>query len=237
MTNCIEIVWQPLPTMAWQQYTPGLVMAAVIFIIGSAIVGSVLSAKKRREALEQLAQEQGYEFDKHATLCDWATDTKDFSLFNKGRSKKARNSLTKTIEDIEVSIFNYQFTTGSGKNSSTTAQTVAVLECPGMNLPAFKVEPEHFMHRLGTMMGMQDIDFDDNPEFSKKFRLTGESEAAIRERFDSTLMDYFLRHPKLSLEARRNRFLVYQFGKTQPIKNYQAFLDSAMEPVLMLMNR
>jgi hypothetical protein len=80
------------------------------------------------------------------------------------------------LERREASVFN--FTIGAGKSART--QTVVTLGTPGRPIPAFLLTPESFVDKLAATMGGQDLDFDDDAEFSKAFRLRGD-EAALRQ--------------------------------------------------------
>jgi hypothetical protein len=82
------------------------------------------------------------------------------------------------LDGKETAVFDY--TIGSGKNART--QTVVTLRAEGRSLPSFLLTPETFVDKLAATMGGQDIDFDDDAEFSKAYRLRGD-EGAIRQVF------------------------------------------------------
>ena len=54
-------------------------------------------------------------------------------------------------------------------------------------VPRFALTREGLLHRVGAALGFQDIDFDEDPEFSKRFVLKGDDEHAIREIFADDL--------------------------------------------------
>jgi len=58
-------------------------------------------------------------------------------------------------------------------------------------LPQFTLTPEGWLSRLGQVFGMQDIDFEDAPEFSKAYRLKGPDETAIRTLFTPEIRQFF----------------------------------------------
>jgi len=218
--------------LAQQAWVPVAVISGFVLLVAVIVIGSAWTSKKRREALEALADEMGFDFDKSGGTAEhWKSS--GFKLFSRG-SKRCRNAMTRRIEDVDVCVFRYSYTTGSGKNRSTTSQSVVALTTPGLDLPRFTCEPEHFFHAIGEMFGMQDIDIDHRPEFSKQRRLTGEDEAAVRELFDrDRVVEFCLANPKMTFEGQGNRLVAYERGRTQRIGDYRAFAENAMELVLV----
>ena len=115
--------------------------------------------------------------------------------------------------DAYVTIMDYQFTTGGGKNSSTFRQTVIVFESDELQLPSFSLRPENFFHKIGSAFGYQDIDFDSFPEFSKNYLLRGINEQAVRDTFNYDILSYCERQKNLCLEGVDKRLIYYQSGK------------------------
>ena len=113
---------------------------------------------------------------------------KTFSLFNRGSARKMRNVMTTETDVARLSIFDYQYTTGGGESSHTYRQTVVALESEALVLPVFSLRPEGFFHKLGAAIGMQDIDFENHPEFSDSFVLTGGDEQAVRTFLTTTFL-------------------------------------------------
>ena len=54
-------------------------------------------------------------------------------------------------------------------------------------MPRFELKPEGFFDRIGSVLGGHDIDFAEDPEFSRACRLKGPDEPAIRETFHAGL--------------------------------------------------
>jgi hypothetical protein len=94
-------------------------------------------------------------------------------------------------------------------------------------LPAFEVRPEHFFHKIGGMLGMQDINLPNRPVFSSKFLLRSPDEAAVRELFGDAICDLLEKHLKLSVEAADHYMIVYQASRRPKPEQLAAFLDTA----------
>ena len=81
------------------------------------------------------------------------------------------------------------------------------------------------LDRLGSMIGMDDIDFDSHPNFSKWFLLKGTTESAVRQLFKPAVLNYFEGKKGISVEGQPGQIIIYRPGqKTKPndIKNFFA---------------
>jgi hypothetical protein len=88
----------------------------------------------------------------------------------------ATHVLRGTVDGFELVAYDISFEF----SDQTYLQTVAVVTLPGAKLPQFRLDPEGPSEKLLAMLGGQDIDFEDSPDFSGRFRLTGPDEPAIR---------------------------------------------------------
>ena len=194
-------------------------------ITGSvALVGGVLflvkqQEKKRTEAMQLAAQLMGFSF---GGLTDGA-DIGDFPLYRHGRSKKMRNSMEGTLGGRAAVIGDYSYYVQSGKSGHTVVQTVVLFKDAVTGLPDFSLSPESVFHRLAEVFGYQDIDFDTNEEFSKKYLLRGQDENAIRRLFTSDALSLLASQPGWSVEAVGGRVLVYKGYKSAEAAQLPAF--------------
>src|SRR5262249_27072956 len=138
---------------------------------------------------------------------------KSFHLFSQGHAKKISNILRGASGDLAVMIFDYTYTTGSGKSSSTWRQTAIGFRVTAPTLPAFSLRPESFFDRLGKLFGYQDINFEEHPIFSRSYLLRGPDEAAIRDAFTEDVLTYFEENRGLSTEANGDHLLYYRHNK------------------------
>ncbi len=171
--------------------------------------------KKRTEAMQEVAADIGLEFS--ATQDEeLLAKMKVFSLFNKGHSRKMKNVMKAETAIANLSIFDYQYTTGGGKNSHTHRHTVVAMESPSLNLPSFSLRPEGFLHSIGAALGMQDIDFENHQRFSDSFVLQGEDEAAIRDFFNQDLLELFAQRMGVTVESSPGLFIYSHGGRKHP---------------------
>lgn len=187
-----------------------------------------LSEKRRTEAFQEQAEQMGLHFVDNP---DGAAYHKfdGFRLFSRGYSRKMKNLIEGDSGDVKISIFDYRYTTGSGKNSKTSRQTVAALQSPLLRCPDFTMRPEGFLDKIGNAMGFQDLDFDTHPEFSKLFVLKGPDEAAIRAYFTSQVLDFFEKHAGNSIEASGDTMFFYRLRRISKPEELKDLLAQAYE--------
>ena len=192
---------------------PFLMIFGFLAFVGGLLYWSHASNKARTAAFKEQAEQMGLRF----------VDNPDgqilkhfggFKLFNHGRARRMKNLVEGDSGDVKISIFDYQFTTGSGKSTTTHNQTIISLQSSQLSCPEFTMRPEGFFDRIGSALGFQDLNFDSHPEFSKLFVLKGPDEAAIRSFFTPRLLEFFELHPKDTLEARDDMMFFYR-GRTR----------------------
>lgn len=175
---------------------PGLIMFGVVLVgIGGIGYASYLGEKKRSAATRTVAQTMGFVYEEDPDLAAVGTDIFDLPLFQAGHSRKAKRLMRGKLADRETAIIDYQYTTGSGKSSHVHQQTVVVFPDRAKGLPDFRLSPEGFLHGLAELFGAQDIDFEQNAEFSTRYLLKGPDEAAIRKAFTIDVLAWFAGAP------------------------------------------
>jgi len=205
-----------------------LIIASIVGVIGIIIWAASLYEKKRSEALEYLATSMNFSFVRKTD--DSLINTHEhFDLFEKGHSKRVSNIMIGDSGDMKITIADYKYTVGNGKNSSTYSQTIIIIQSAHLNLPHFALSPENFFHKIGGMFGYQDIDFTSHPVFSKKYLLRGKDEDLIRESFKDEVLDYYEKNNILCTEGNGDEFVYYKNSKRIPPKEIQAFLQDGIK--------
>src|SRR5436190_7821917 len=138
-------------------FTCGLIaIVALLVVLGIGI--GMYYEKKRREALEKVAGELGLEFFPQG-IPGLLEAVRGYALFKEGRGHGVTNTIRGITDDVELTIFDFTYTTGSGKHSHTHRQTMIGLVSPRLQLPDFSLTPEHFFHKIAKLFGMKDINF------------------------------------------------------------------------------
>ena len=207
---------------------PCLVFGGFFAFIGLILVLAYRQEKARTEALKRTAEELGFTFSPdHQPLV--MQELSALELFSRGRSRKLYNLMRGANPDTAVSVFDYKYTTGSGKNSSTHQQTVVCFDSDQLHLPTFTLQPEGMFHKLFSVFGYQDIDFGDFPNFSNRYLLRGSSEAAIRDFFDAPLVGALERLSGVTIEGHDRRLIYYRPANRPKPEEVRRLLEEAFE--------
>jgi len=136
---------------------------------------------------------------------------KDFKLFRKGFSKKITNILQEKDEFLasDIRIFDYQYAQRYGKTTKTYKQTVFFIQSKALDLPKFYMEPEYFFHRIANFFGINDIDFEAYPEFSKQYLLKSKEEHRLRNKLNEEVLHYFTIEKDWCLEGLNYYLILY----------------------------
>jgi hypothetical protein len=126
-------------------------------------------------------------------------------------------------------LFDYSYTSGTGKDRRTSEQTVGFFQSDALDLPEFVARPEDLFDKIGQVFGYQDIDLPMHPEFSRRYILRGADEHRIRDFFTPEVARFFEANPGLSVEAKFDRFILYRPGRRLPPEQWRDWLDKARE--------
>ncbi len=201
----------------------GLMITAAIVVVAVIVALVKHFEKKRTEALRAAAREMKLEFSRLPDA-ELLPSLRTFPLFSQGHSQKAFNVMKGLADEIEITIFDYRYTTGGGKNQHTHNQTVVLLKSTVLDVPPFSLKPQNVFHNIGKAFGYQDIDFDSHPLFSEKYLLRSSDELMVREFFSYDILEYFEKRNGLSTEAGGNRLIFYQASKKVKPEDLPAFL-------------
>src|SRR5512135_1468017 len=97
-------------------------VVAVLALVGGLIVYSARKERERTEQLAALAPAMGFTFEPAPDL-EAMKASGALPLYEHGHSKKLANLLSGQAGERDVKLFDYRYTTGSGKNSHTWHQT------------------------------------------------------------------------------------------------------------------
>ncbi len=150
-----------------------------IFLFPLIAIGTFLHFRRKRERTRVMglaAARSNLVFRKEDPLLPF----RECSLLTK-LSGRIRNVSKGEVGGCEMVLLDYNYTV-VGLSESVT-QTVSAVRLAGLKLPAFLLE-----EKLTRFKGMK---FDSHPQFSKKYRLTGADETAIRQLFGSYILEFF----------------------------------------------
>lgn len=205
-----------------------LFIAGILLLGGAVLVVALLLDRKRTQGMMAVAQRLGLGFFPKAST-DVLPSPRQLPLLSQGHARRVKNLMQGEAQGKAVSIFDYQYTRGYGKNSHTYRQTVAMFRSPEMSLPGFALRPEGFFHKLGSAFGYQDIDFERHPVFSGRYLLKGDPEDAVRAVFDEPVLAYYEARPGLSTEGEGDCLIYYRASKKVAPERIEDFLGEGFE--------
>lgn len=206
---------------------PAIIIPIAAAVIVAVVVIALYFEKKRAEAIRAAAEAMGFSYAKKggASLLNALMP---FTLFKQGHSRKIHHVLHGKANDIDVTVMDYRYTTGGGKNSSTHQQTVLLFRSDLLQLPSFVLRPEHVFDKIGGALGFQDIDFDAYPEFSRRYVLKGKDEEAIRALFHKDILTFYEQQRGISTEGLGKTLLYYRASRRVKPAELQAFIADGL---------
>ncbi len=223
-----------------RQISP-LTAIAIVAAVAVLVVVLILVARKiernRTEALRQASVGVGLDFEERGDI-EQIRALGDLPIFGRGRGKKVKNLMSGRNAAGDVRVFDYAFTTGGGKSSHTWTQTIALYPGGGRGLPDFVLSPENpIFHKMGQLLGWQDIDFESNPAFSSSYILKGGDETAIRAAFAAGTLEFFEQHEGWSVEVQGGNLGIYRSEKRVKPEQMGTFLDETATVLAALARR
>jgi len=156
--------------------------------------------------------------------------------FQQGSAKRTRVLLEGDGWRGRVFLGDHEYTVGSGRNSSQRRHTVCVVQNPRLALPHFSLRREIvLLDRIAELFGGVDIDFEEDPDFSRSFRLRGDDEAAVRRLFSGAVRHFFVHTAGTGVvvEGRGELLLVHRGRLVRP-EDASALLQQTQELAQLL---
>lgn len=192
----------------------GEAVVPLLFLVGWGVYTYVrhVRAQRHTSALAAHCAARGWRFsaeDAHGLADRWYGPP-----FDAGRRRRVRNVIAAEIDGRSVVAFDYSFVVRQGKHTKTYEYAVVTLGLP-CPLPGLHVAPEGVLSRLGTMIGLEDIEVE-SEEFNRRFRVR-----CPDPRFAHDVLTPRTMHSLLSIGAVEFRFedtdaLCYELGNLDP---------------------
>ncbi len=197
----------------------------------------VVKLSARQERLQNLANENGYQYNSQV---DWNTTyLKKFHFFEIRPIERKSNCLKGQFEDLNISweIADVNFSEGGAFTAETFNTTLIVLKL-NKKIPVFTMEKEgvfeKIFDRVMAYTGYKDIDFEMYPNFSKKFLITGNKEAEIRAFFTDKVIRFFENHQIYHLESNGEALIIFDKIKLARTDETVKFIDYGKELAKLL---
>jgi hypothetical protein len=193
-----------------------LLLLAFVAFAGLAFWWSWSQAKKRRELFRSFAAGQGWRWIERD---DSWTDRFQGTPFQEGDHREVINVLDGTFRGRPMIAFDYSYqthSTDSKGNRTTTTHRFAIcsLAMPAA-LPSFELVPEGFLGRVGTMLGMQDIELE-SEDFNRRFRVRCDDAKLAYDVLPPRTMEALLARPALHVRLYGADALCWESGAHSP---------------------
>jgi Tfp pilus assembly protein PilE len=175
-------------------------VVVIVGVIALIVVGSILgylSAQKRRQAMADLAGRLGLRFSPHRNR-ELARQYDFLNKLRAGHDRYAYNTLSGHYQGHKVLVFDYHYTTGSGKNTQHHHFSFFVLHLPAA-FPELTIAPEGFFSKIAQAVGYDDIDFESH-EFSRRFCVRCPNKKFAYDVCNAQMIEYLLANGDLTIE-------------------------------------
>ncbi len=207
---------------------------AVVIFLAVLLYPYYLEHKKRTNEFDRIATRLG--FTSHRGEFQPDRSLLMSPLLQRGFRGVFGPAFTGKHERVEIAVFDYQYSSpgdSSDSGDSSYLHTVVALHEPGVHISDFVMTPESFGDRFfGGLFGDKDVDFEDDPDFSRRYVLSGPNEEAVRDFFDPRLRSAFMHgEENWAASAINNNLILFKDGdsdervSTEDLVNY---LEKAM---------
>ncbi len=215
---------------------PMTIILPFIAVLVLVLIVTLYQRKKARERLmimQSAAAQLGWTFSAEVPW-NYIPGLDRFTLFTQGHSKQIKNMMYGEAKGVKAAVFDYNYTTGSGKNSATFYQSVVYLEPANLNVPYFSLRHENIMSKFLSVFGYQDIDFGQRPNFSQQYLLRGQDEPAIRRTFNDRVLAFYENYPGTCTDGGGNQLFLFRAGYRFQPQEIQGYVGLGLELMTLL---
>jgi hypothetical protein len=168
-----------------------------LFIVVGAVFGLIAyfgyqRRQKRVQAIVALAQRIGFSFT--SDDADHVVDM-PFKLFGEGDGRKVELVISGTHNGHPLRLFDYWYYDESSDGKGNDSRSYHRFTCALLTLPAacppLRLAHEDFLTRLGSHIGLHDVEFEYD-DFNRRFRVKCEEQKFAFALFDGQMMQWLL---------------------------------------------
>jgi MFS superfamily sulfate permease-like transporter len=135
------------------------------------------------------------------------------------------NVISGTIDEHTYTVSDLSIIGGGAMKAQVMQMTVLSISNLHLGIPIFTLEEEVIYDKIMEHAFSNDIDFDDFPIFSNKFKLHGMHEKSIRDFFTKAIIEYFERNAMYNVDSLGAELIIYKPKKMLTIEEIQATLE------------
>ncbi len=161
----------------------------------------------RQQALEKWALENTYTYQPFTQYT--GQPFYKFRYFRSLQIESQRNRIEGVLTGLKFVLSDVGYHQGEFIARGTLHSTMlAMVVSP--RVPQFVLDKERLLDRVAAFAGFNDVNFEEYPEFSSKFKLQGANVEALREFFTADLIRLLEANPEYHIEARGNQVLIFE---------------------------
>jgi hypothetical protein len=184
-------------------------------VVVTAIVVGQLFERRRLRLITEVGQRLGWTATEPkskefvATIADWSILPRSWG------NGSATVAFSFLHDDRRHLFLEYKWRKRQGKNSRTIYYS-ALFISSSSDIPRFSLRRENFVDRLAGMVGFEDIDLPENPDFSQQYHLQGPHPEAVRSFIRTRLNKKLALQPSAAVESVPGGVLGVRVGKLTP---------------------
>lgn len=213
------------------------VLIPIVIMVGLGLVywWATVQDKKRRQKLVEMSQELGLELSWELAPHD-NERFRRFDISRKGRLQSIQMALCADTGDTRMVIFDFRYVQGHGKHRVDRFFSMVLCTDRRLQAPKLMLEPESWSNALATLVGVRDIDFQEDPKFSSTFHLVGSDEDSVRRFLNATRRNALLAHPSIRLEVDGDCLLVSKPHMKLDAENVRVYMSEALAAMQIMLN-
>ena len=202
----------------------------------SLILPNPQKTSPRQQRIRQIAIDNGWIYTKEIQVD--SSELLEFDFFNSRPLEYKHNVVAGAFADTEIDweLSDIVFDEGAMLSKEVYKTTVQLVHLP-KKIASFVLEQEGIFDKLFDRVlsfSSSDIDFPEAPFFSKKMRLRGEDEGAIRALFTQDLLAFFESEEIYHIECNGEALLIFKslrIANTGEIKNMVRFTEELVKKI------
>lgn len=191
---------------------PWPIVIGIGIVVVIAAIASVFEAR-RRKALGAFARRIGFSFNPGGAV-PFDHDFAGYTPFGQGSSRRASNVITGTRDGVRFRMFDYRYTTGSGKNRRTHHYGI-IAAGVRLTFPRMTMRPEGMFDKIASLAGFDDLNFE-SEAFSRRYHVKCEDRKRCYDLVHPQMMEYLLSVPAVHWQFGPGLILLIRNGRYGP---------------------
>ncbi len=180
----------------------------------------------RQQALADWAEEYGFTYQPNVRYT--GQPFYKFRYFRALQIESQKNRIEGELEGLKFVLADIDYHQGEFIARGTLHSTMMSMKITH-KVPQFVLDRERLLDKVAALAGFNDVNFDDFPEFSSKFRLQAANEEALREFISKDFVDLLTEYPDYHIEARGNQVLIFEKERLAGANEIKGLVSFAAE--------